>query len=262
MMELVSGMHARQGTEVGKGVHRGVLYYPAGFEQERWDSPEPPAELLERLRHPALRAVVGHFHFGLHRHVERPCRYVTMLRDPVDRMLSLHRHMQRHYHLDMGLEEFISSPPMREADNGQTRRLAGRLSPIGQCTGEDAELAVQHLEQIAVAGITGRFDLSLLLFGHALGWEQGPRVYYPRNVEPERPGRTNLPTHVLELLRSRQEHDVRLFAAAQRRLDRQVDALPPSFADELAAFRREQRRFADGLTDQARKFITILDERR
>jgi len=31
---------------------------------------------------------MGHFFYGAHRHVPRPCAYFTMLRDPVDRLLS------------------------------------------------------------------------------------------------------------------------------------------------------------------------------
>src|SRR5690349_20650120 len=38
----------------------------------------------------ALELVDGHLYYGIHSLLPRPCRYMTMLRDPVEQVLSLY----------------------------------------------------------------------------------------------------------------------------------------------------------------------------
>jgi len=35
-----------------------------------------------------IRLLYGHMHFGLHEHLPQPCVYFTLLRDPVERVIS------------------------------------------------------------------------------------------------------------------------------------------------------------------------------
>jgi len=39
--------------------------------------------------------IAGHFHYGIHRHLKRECRYITIVRDPVERVVSLEAHIRR-----------------------------------------------------------------------------------------------------------------------------------------------------------------------
>src|SRR6478672_9616399 len=52
-------------------------------------------EMLEEID-PTIRIVAGHFHVGMTRHCPRPCRVFTMLREPVERLLSLYSHLVRY----------------------------------------------------------------------------------------------------------------------------------------------------------------------
>jgi len=100
----------------------------------------------DRLR---PRLIMGHTVFGLHEHVPRPCRYVTMVRDPVRLAVSQHRYVlrtagHRHHELAQGmsLEEYIESGLALEMDNSQTRAIAGDIgTPYGGCTPEMLEIA-------------------------------------------------------------------------------------------------------------------------
>jgi len=57
---------------------------------------EPPGITLEAFRDlptdekEHVRLVYGHFRFGVHEWLPQKARYVTMLRDPVDRVVSLY----------------------------------------------------------------------------------------------------------------------------------------------------------------------------
>lgn len=54
-----------------------------------WD-PDKPAEvqLREALARQDVRLMVGHQRFGVHQLLNFPCRYFSILRDPIERVLS------------------------------------------------------------------------------------------------------------------------------------------------------------------------------
>jgi hypothetical protein len=56
-----------------------------------------------------LRFVMGHFGYGIHEQLAEPWRYVTMLRDPVDRYISSYHHALR----------FPGTPRQQEIANGK-----------------------------------------------------------------------------------------------------------------------------------------------
>ena len=88
-------------TDPAIQIYEGVYYYPRGLEENHpkisqgASDSEVPEEVRKVLRRPDLRAVLGHFGFGIHRHIPRNSVYMTILRDPVDRVLSLYYHIRR-----------------------------------------------------------------------------------------------------------------------------------------------------------------------
>jgi hypothetical protein len=192
----------------------GVAYLTYGFLKER--PLEVPGHVLPLLRREDLRAVIGHFWFGLHEHVARPSVYVTALRDPVERVLSLYYYTRLHDSLT--LDEFIANPPFREVDNDQTRRIAGVDPEIGGCTPDLLRAAKENLRGFAVAGTIERLDEMLPLLQRRLGWRR-PVVAYPRNVNPDRPATSSLPRATIAAIRERNELDFELWRYASRLMD-------------------------------------------
>src|SRR5688572_21725750 len=92
----------------------GVFWFPGAgfFKTKRLFVPKGVKVALSR---PDLRAVVGHFWYGIHNYVQKPATYCTILRHPVDRILSLYHHTRRR--TEMTLEQFLATPPFREVDN-------------------------------------------------------------------------------------------------------------------------------------------------
>ena len=92
-------------------------------------------------RHPLVMKdpllVTGHFLFGVHRYLNKPCKYITFLRDPVDRIVSAYfnirepkcsGHSLHKLCTSVGLEEFVKQyrPETQiQVDNYQVRELVG-----------------------------------------------------------------------------------------------------------------------------------------
>ena len=193
----------------------GVAYLEYGFiKPPELVVPEHVVNLLSRRD---LRAVIGHFWFGLHEHVARPSRYVTLLRDPVERVVSLYYYAK--HEETMSLEEFARKPPFREVDNDQVRRIAGVNPAVGECTREMLELARENLRRyFDVVGTTERMDETLAQLKVKLGWNREV-VAFPRNVNAARPSSSVLTREAVEAVRARNELDYELWSYAAELLD-------------------------------------------
>jgi Sulfotransferase family len=152
-----------------------------------------------------LRIVTGHLYFGVHTFSSRPCTYITMLREPIDRVISHYyfvRHDPSNYLYDlartMSLKEFVESRGRQEPNNDQTRLLAGPcdMASFGICTDEMLDIAKRNLAQhCAVIGITEEFDRSLLLMKQILGWRTP--FYIKQNISRHRLRKESIPLETL-----------------------------------------------------------------
>jgi hypothetical protein len=221
----------------------GIYYFPYGFHKAR--RPRFTRRVRAALAHDDLRAVTGHFWFGLHRHVPRPSVYVTLLRDPVERVVSLYHHVLKvegellHEEVvarGASLAEFVAGFGCREVDNDQTRRIAGVEPPFGEVDGAVLAQAQRNLREFAFVGVTERFDESLVALRRRLGWEYV--LYLPALVNRERPAVSSLPPETVAAVAARNEHDAALYEYANRLLDAEVAAGGESFARELDELRR------------------------
>ena len=192
------------------------------------------------------RLIMGHTVFGLHEYVPRPCRYVTMLRDPVRLAVSQHRYVLRtpgHRHHEraqgMSLEEYVASGFALEMDNSQTRAIAGDIgTPYGGCTPEMLETAKRNLAgHFAWVGVTERFDESVVLLGQTFGWRDVRHV--SANVAHGGPPPTDAE---IDLVRRANRLDLELYEHTCGLLDGRI-AGEPGFADALEQFQRANSRY-------------------
>lgn len=163
------------------------------LRSERWLETLAAFPSLPLAQREAIRLLKGHQPFGLHVHLAPGARYLTVLRDPVARVVSHYRYVvaTRHPRFyprieaeGLDLHGYVTRHPSGELENGQTRWLSGRLddAPLDET---DLARARRHLaEHFAWVGVAERFDESLVELALRQGW---PRIYYRRrNVgEPQ-----------------------------------------------------------------------------
>lgn len=213
----------------------GVYYAPFGFFKT--ETRLTPEYALPYLQHSSLRAVIGHFSYGLHEHIPRPARYFTMLRHPADRILSLYYFLKENENIS--LEAFLERDTYLELDNDQTRRIAGVHPAFGEVNKEHFDLALRHLqENFLLAGLSDRFDESVLLLKQALEWQED-FVYHPRNVTTGRPKVRSLSPALQQKILELNAWDLKLYEAAADLLNEKINAYGPTFKNDLAAYRQQ-----------------------
>jgi hypothetical protein len=178
--------------------------------------------------------LLGHVHFGLHEWLSRPALYMTMLRDPVDRIVSHYYFVKskpEHYlhkviiGKGMSLQEYAEKRACVEVDNDQVRWLCARphsAVPIGKVNREMVDEAKWNLENsISVLGLVERFEESLRCFARAFGWTD---VSYEgrKNVTPDRPPLDEIPSYAIETIRQVNRYDVELFELARALFEEQT----------------------------------------
>jgi len=204
-----------------------------------------------------IKLLHGHMFFGLHQFLPRPSTYITMLRDPVDRVISHYYHVLRHsnHYLheevksrDMSLKDYVSSGISVELDNGQTRDISGEgiyQIPFpnigigyGQCSTEMLERAKKHLrEHFAVVGFLERFDETLILLKRTFGW--GNPCYVKSNVGENRPYKRDISKDTLKVIEKYNELDIELYKYAGEVFEGLINKqlLSSSFERELKEFK-------------------------
>ena len=205
--------------------------------------------MLSKSQHDQLQLIRGHVAFGIHECLRRPFQYITMLRDPIERMIShyyfvlrkpdhyLHRRVTSE---KMGLKEYALGNLSRELDNGQVRQISGAFfrDPRGQCARDLLDQAKENLRNhFTVVGLAERFDETLLLLSQKFGWKD--MFYVRQNVTPDRPPREQLPDDVREAIESVSSLDMELYAFATELFEtavRQQDRL--AFERDLAKYRQ------------------------
>jgi hypothetical protein len=234
-----------------------IKRHNVGVEEFRALSPTHRAE---------LRLVRGHIPYGLHEYVHEPVAYFTILRQPIERLISYYYFVQRepeHYLHDYAntqgvtLQRYVESRVSLQTDNFQTRLISGIWTDVGygECDQATLTLAKHNLaEHFAVVGLTERFDETLLLLQRAFAWRN---VFYRRlNVTQGRPPRETLSAETLAVLQEHNRLDLELYTYAKELFRRKVREQGASFPLTVRTFQCANR-WIHPLLDaygQARRF--------
>jgi hypothetical protein len=182
-----------------------------------------------------LRLVMGHFRYGIHQQIRRPYRYATLVRQPVDRVVSLYYHylnlpgvrfLSRNYRerwrlrlRRVSLEDWVFGERRVTADNLMVRNVAGVVDvPFGGCTQGLFEQAMENVERdFAAVLVAEAMPQSLALLERVLSEPLPPLGR--ENVNPRRPRLSEVDAAVADAIVELNQWDVRFYDAARRRLE-------------------------------------------
>jgi hypothetical protein len=169
-------------------------------------------------------------------------RTMTMLRSPVDRVLSYVDYLRREpggentrwqeLHLlacGSSLEEYLASGEDNEVDNWQVRLLsgAGTLPAFGSDHTALLDQARANLDEIDAVGLTERIGTSIEFFARQFGWRTFTPVRRNASGEVEIAARSRLPRSTVDRIRDLNRADEQLYRAAVQRFECQTCRLEP-----------------------------------
>ncbi|MCS3685487.1 hypothetical protein [Salinibacter ruber] len=189
-----------------------------------------------------IHLIRGHVAYGVHEYVSAPCRYFTLVRDPVARVISLYYYIKRGWPdskaASLSLDEYIESNHHAYVPNDQTRRLAG---PPFLEEGSDPSLlsrAKEHLDAPNVTvGLTERFDAGLILMKRKLDWRRQP-LYVRTNTGGSRPSKSEIDPEVRDRIRAQNRLDLQLYEYATERFKKTISSFP-EFDEEVRRFQKK-----------------------
>jgi len=204
------------------------------------------------------RLFTGHFPFGLHEYISQPCKYITILREPVDRVISTYNHIKNVECMSkdedfrkrweearkMSLEEFVKSDILPYQSNYKVYCLADRAAEYGDCSVEDLERAKKNLrEHFVIAGLTERFDETVVYIRRNLGWVV---PYYAKmNVREGGLQKEDLPEGTLRLIEEKNWIAIELYKYATELFNEMIGKQGPDFQREVAELKKANSCISD-----------------
>ena len=212
-----------------------------------------------------IRALLGHYRYGIQAHLPRPCACITLLRDPVDRIVSYF-----YYDVIRGvrrepdgsiptLEDYVNRKRNYDLaiDNYMTRILSGideldpseKDSTTENCrrpTDADFETASKNMNSCLAVGLTDQFDETLVILASDLRWSLSDLVYTRRNVTLSRPATTEISPSVRDKIMYWNQYDAVLVERARAQLAGRIATYPGDFQKDLVLFRKLNTAFAQG----------------
>lgn len=217
------------------------IYSIPGGLGSHWSMKKLRRASPKRLR--KLQVVKGHMEYGFHRYLPQRATYMTILREPVDRIVSSYYYAMSYRHHPLhrivqskSLVEFCELAPW--VHNLQTKLIGG--IPVAEINPRPAVLAAQrgefvpwhgfagrHCEQqtldaagehlknrFSFVGLTEHFNDTLALMQITYGWKISRFLRFRQSSK--RPGSSVVPDEVIARITEMNKFDVELYRQGEK----------------------------------------------
>lgn len=191
---------------------------------------------LSEQRKQNILCLKGHMGYGLHLCFKEDFSYITIVRNPVDRVVSHYYYVRRipnHYlhkkvmESSMSLEDYVDSRISDELYNGHTRLLACTdglgigFDQKEELDRSDLETALRHLqEKFILSAPMEEYDLFLIKIQELLNWKT---IYYAKqNITRTRPPLDDISERVIQKIRKNNELDMELYENVRDNFKKQI----------------------------------------
>jgi len=205
----------------------------------------------------AIRCVIGtHVAMDIETIFERPVKFFTIVREPVDRVISNFYHIRSASHLtsypfikDMSIDQYLDSGIGIDIDNHQVRLLSGCPELDAPWDPEGRPISTPPVERrhlgLAKRNIEERFIVAapleaftaLVWFLKCLyGWPLHRMFFQIRNETPDRPRTEAVPETTRQRLVVLNKYDTELYTWVKTRFAEQIRQLEPQFSRQVRRF--------------------------
>ncbi|WP_281888036.1 sulfotransferase family 2 domain-containing protein [Paenibacillus sp. YYML68] len=202
------------------------------------DDPSWSTERLVKIcNHPQspVRAISGHFPFGLHHLIDKPCTYATFLRDTLKLYMSMFSYIQSSpvipAHpkvINMNFQQFMECEELNPlTSNIQTKYLTGVPGRFVHQPGSqyfswnpgdyipNLEVAKRNLlTYFSYIGITERFHTDLTAMAKQLGWSSPVQKYAENETKRMKPSLDSLNPKTIQRFYEKNVMDLELYRFA------------------------------------------------
>ncbi|EGG21377.1 hypothetical protein DFA_01258 [Cavenderia fasciculata] len=211
----------------GNSIHSLFQHTFKSHATQHWTSPDYGESYTKII---GKKSIVGHFNYGLHFYLQEAGinqhSYLTLLRDPVDRVIS-HYYYHRERKEDEGhalainstIEEWTDTP---RGQNEQTRVLSGITSYTEDFPSmESFRMALSHLRKMKFVGLTERYEETAILMKYYCGLNSVSITQ--ANKRKDRTMDSKVSQDVRMLIKEKNWMDVYLYEEAVKMFERQLD---------------------------------------
>lgn len=206
---------------------------------------------LRRYELNHIRYLSGHVPYGVHRIFNRPAQYISVVRHPVERVLSYFffgRQIGDPYLKNgrwLSLEEYVENQRDIILNDHQTRVISGCPdldAKAGPCGAEviGAPVQAHHLDQakrnvensfLAIASLEQLTELALMV-RTIYGWPMRRLHNDYKNPTKGRPRLADIAPHLIKIIERCNAHDIELYEWAGKRFAEQRQLFEPGLSKD------------------------------
>lgn len=177
-------------------------------------------KMLKPTERNQYRIIKGISHYGLHKLFKNQSnvKYITLLRDPIDRIISLYNSIKKNKNhslhenvvkANMTLKMFVSSSLTRELSNYQTSIISGISFNLDKCNFDVYEEAKKNIDKhFAHVGIYHYYDDSVRELKKIIGADKSDEISYKGKQQQLK---QSINSEVLDLIHERNIYDIILY---------------------------------------------------